>query len=180
MWTDEVPAVRRVVKAGSLRRAARLHDRIQEVSPDDAENLKRYNRYFESAVSASLARFAPISTAGLTETPINRTPGTFTGDSALVFVRNSRLKGPMSVFGYNYLTDKLGAERAGALKLLSFTGLRGSGGDYAYEVLNLAGPFRRAIDIRNEVSAIYGAVPLEMVVEFLRALEKVGVVRQSR
>ena len=86
----------------------------------------------------------------------------------------------MSVFGYDYLEDKLGAERAGTLRLLSFTGLRGSGGEYAYEVLNLAGPFRRAIDIRNEVSAIYGPVPLEMVVEFLRALESIGVVRQAR
>jgi aminopeptidase YwaD len=180
MGTDDVPAVRRAVKAGSLRRTARMDDRIEGLSPDEAENLKRYNDYYERAVNTSIAWFAPISTSEITERRVNRTPGTFAGDSALVFVRNSRLKGPMSVFGYNYLDDKLGAERASALKLLSFTGLRGSGGDYAYEVLNLTGPFRRAIDIRNEVSAIYGSVPLEMVVEFLRALESIGVVRQAR
>jgi hypothetical protein len=82
----------------------------------------------------------------------------------------------MSVFGYNYLSDKLGAERTGALKLLQYRGLRGSGGEYAYEVLNLTGPGRRAIDIRNDVSAIYGPVPLELVVDFLRALESIDVV----
>ena len=83
----------------------------------------------------------------------------------------------MSVFGYDYLTDKLGVERTAKLRLLNYQGLRGSGGDYAYEVLNLVTRPRSAIAVRNAVSAIYGPVPLELVVEFLRALEEIDVVR---
>ena len=82
----------------------------------------------------------------------------------------------MSVFGYDYLSDKLGAERAGKLRLLEFQGLRGAGGDYAYEVLNLARHGMNAGDIRNTVSAIYGPVPMNLVVEYLQALTEARVV----
>ena len=33
----------------------------------------------------------------------------------VVYRRNPAVKGPMSVFGYDYLSDKYGEERAGAL-----------------------------------------------------------------
>jgi len=54
----------------------------------------------------------------------------------------------------------------------------GSGEEYAYEVLNLADGDRNAQDIRDAVSAEYGPVPLELVVEYLRALAKIGVVAE--
>ena len=82
----------------------------------------------------------------------------------------------MSAFGYDYFTDHYGAERERAMRLLQFQGLRGSGGDYAYEVLNLVNGRRTAQDIRDAVSAIYGPVPLELVVEYLRALESIRVI----
>jgi len=50
--------------------------------------------------------------------------------------------------------------------------LWGGGEEYAYEVLNFADGKRNAQSIRDAVSAEYGPVPLEMVVEYLRALEK--------
>ena len=81
------------------------------------------------------------------------------------------------MFGYDYLRDKLGAERTSKLRLLDYQGLRGAGGDYAYEVLNMAVFPMKAIDIRNAVSAIYGPVSLELVIEYLRGLEQAGVVR---
>jgi hypothetical protein len=83
----------------------------------------------------------------------------------------------MSVFGYNYLTARLGSDKAAALKLLQYEGLWGASGDhYAYEVLNLVNGTWRVYDIRNYVSAVYGPVPIDFVVEYLRALEKAGVV----
>ena len=98
------------------------------------------------------------------------------GDSALLFVRSPSVKGPMSVFGYNYLTDKLGAERVSKLRLLQYQGIRGAGDDYAYEVLNLVNGSLLAIHIRHIVSAIYGPVPFDIVLEYLNALKEAGVV----
>jgi hypothetical protein len=46
-------------------------------------------------------------------------------------------------------------------------------------VLNLVDKRRNVTDIRNDVSAIYGPVPFEMVLEFLQALEEAGVVKRQ-
>lgn len=178
MGRDEVPAVKRVIEAGRLRRAARMHKRIEGLDPAEAENLRRFGAHYEALVWNGVHWFAPMPTQGFPEPPTSVIGGEVAGDAGLRFVRNSRLRGPMRVFGYDYLSDKLGAERTASLRLLEYQGLRGSGGEYAYEVLNLARFPRRAIDVRNDVSAIYGPVPLELVVEFLRALESIGVVRQ--
>ncbi len=59
---------------------------------------------------------------------------------------------------------------------MRFQGLRGSGAEYAYEVLNLVNGERTAQEIRDFVSATYGPVPLEFVVEYLRALESIKVI----
>jgi aminopeptidase YwaD len=63
---------------------------------------------------------------------------------------------------------------------LSYEGLWGAGEEYAYEVLNFADGKRSPQQIRNAVSAEYGPIPLEMVVEYLRALEKIGVIEQIK
>jgi aminopeptidase YwaD len=64
--------------------------------------------------------------------------------------------------------------------VLGYEGLWGSGEEYAYEVLDFADGKRNAREIRDAVSAEYGPVPLEMVVEFLKALEKIGLVEQVK
>jgi hypothetical protein len=61
-------------------------------------------------------------------------------------------------------------------ELLSHEGLWGGSEEYAYEVLNFADGKRNAQEIRDAVSAEYGPLPLELVVEYLRALERIGVV----
>jgi hypothetical protein len=97
-----------------------------------------------------------------------------------IFARSPNLKGPMSVFGYDYFEDKYGEAKAAKLKLLSYRGLRGGGAEYAYEVLNFVDGKRNAQQIRDAVSAEYGPVPLEYVVEYLRALESIGVLQQVK
>jgi hypothetical protein len=82
----------------------------------------------------------------------------------------------MSAFGYDYFTDHYGTERERTVRLLQFQGLRGSGAEYAYEVLNLVNGRRTAQDIRDFVSPTYGPIPLELVVEYLRALESINVI----
>jgi len=65
-------------------------------------------------------------------------------------------------------------------QLLEYVGLWGAGEEYAYEVLNFADGKRNAREIRDAVSAEYGPVPLELVVEYLRALEKIGVIERMK
>jgi hypothetical protein len=85
----------------------------------------------------------------------------------------------MSVFGYNYFTDHYGAERASMIRLFRHQGLRGAGGAYAYETLNLVDGLRTTQAIRDIVAAEYGPVPGEMIVEYLRALEEIGIVTEK-
>jgi aminopeptidase YwaD len=95
-------------------------------------------------------------------------------------MRKPEPKGPLAVFGYDYFADQAKAAGVAEPKLLNFEGLWGGGEEYAYEVLNLADGKRNAQEIRDVVSAEYGPVPLEMVVEYLRALEKIGVVAEGK
>lgn len=98
-----------------------------------------------------------------------------------VFMRLAEPKGPMSVFGYDYFEDKLGREEARRVRLLRHRGLWGASGDmYAYEALNFVDGKRSAQEIRDAVSAEFGPVELELVVEYLRALEKIGVLREVK
>jgi hypothetical protein len=102
------------------------------------------------------------------------------GDFANIWKRKSEPKGPLAVFGYDFYADHAKAAGIAEPKLLSFEGLWGSGEEYAYEVLNFANGKRNAQEIRDAVSAEYGPVPLEMVVEYLKALEKIGIVEQVK
>jgi aminopeptidase YwaD len=97
-----------------------------------------------------------------------------------VFVRKPTPKGPLAVFGYDYFADHAKAAGIPEPKLLTYEGLWGSGEEYAYEVLNFADGKRNAQEIRDAVSAEYGPLPLELVVGYLRALEKIGLVEQVK
>jgi hypothetical protein len=85
------------------------------------------------------------------------------------------------VFGYDYFEVEW-AKRGHTTKpkLLEFEGLWGGGEEYAYEALNFADGTRNALKIRDAVSAEYGPVPLELVVEYLKALEEIGVVEKMK
>ncbi len=96
------------------------------------------------------------------------------------YQRRPEVKGPLAVFGYDYFAEHAKAAGVATPKLLSHEGLWGSGEEYAYEVLNFADGKRNALEILDAVSAEYGPVPLEMVVEYLRALEKIGVVERVK
>src|SRR5262249_27574518 len=102
------------------------------------------------------------------------------GDFGRVWRRKAEPKGPLAVFGYDYFADHAKAAGIATPKLLNYEGLWGSGQEYAYEVLNFADGKRNAQEIRDAVSAEYGPVPVEMVVEYLKALEKIGVVEKNK
>ena len=156
MSAKDFSEAKRAVDAGALRRQLRLHDRVVGLDDGEAANLRRYYNDYQAKVSVSVSSFIEAQ----------KSPPILS------------IRGPMSVFGYDYLSDKLGAERVDKLRLLKYQGLRGAGGDYAYEVLNLARGGMRASDIRNTVSAIYGPVPLDQIVEYLQALRDAQVISQ--
>ena len=100
-------------------------------------------------------------------------------DGTPIFRRRPEPKGPLGVFGYDYFEDHARAAGIATPKLLSYTGDGKSGSDedgYAYEALNLADGRRSAQQIAECLSAEYAPVPTELVVEYLQALQKIGVV----
>jgi aminopeptidase YwaD len=176
--------------AGSLRHAE-TQRRADQTRDEEAGKLFRaegkYNRQAEDSyvdfVHGAVAvqveknndapRFLPMQ-KNLPPEPLA------SGDGRLIFKRRSEPKGPLTVFGYDYFADHAKAAGVAIPKLMSYEGLWGGGEEYAYEVLNFADGKRNAQEIRDAVSAEYGPVPLEMVVEYLRALEKIGLVAEMK
>ncbi len=168
----------RAVNAGRLRRVQRRDERGVGLESDGVEDLRLYNMYYDQIVDSLTRRASRGESAFAGHLATLFTPVRKMSEGGRFFVRNPALRGPMSVFGYNYLSDKLGAERVSKLRLLEYRGVRGTGGDYAYEILNHARYPLRAVDIRNAVAAIYGPVSLDLVLEYLLALKEAGVVTE--
>ena len=109
------------------------------------------------------------------------TPKPASGDGLMVFGRKTQPAGPLAVFGYDYFEVEW-AKRGHTTKpkLLEYEGLWGGGEEYAYEVLNFADGKRNVQQIRDAVSAEYGPVPLELVLEYLKALQEIGVAEEVK
>lgn len=188
--SPSVEGARRVwsaVRRGSLRRTSVTLDRIGSAAPEERASIARFHLWRETEVVGSMSGLLPVPTDVRedAETLLARTRDLLGGTpedaerargaGAAVYRRRPDPKGPMSVFGYDYLADHLGADRTGALGLLRFQGERGGGGEYAYEVLNFVDGRRTVRDIRDVVSAVYGPVPEQLVAEYLEALAEIGV-----
>ncbi|HEU4872147.1 MAG TPA: M28 family peptidase, partial [Pyrinomonadaceae bacterium] len=184
---DDAASILKVLQAHSLRRTSNMLARRAPLTPEEAANLTRFHLWHERALVDSMERFFRIPATTRSDADaflgnVERLVGgvkpaaAAQGDGRLVFRRSAKVKGPMSAFGYDYFTDHYGEERESKLRLPQYRGLRGSGSEYAYEVLNLVNGRRTAQEIRDVVSATYGPVTLEVVIEYLRALESIHVV----
>lgn len=174
----------------ALRRMSQMLARRADLSHEEAQNLTRFCYWYERGMFESLSRFFIIPAQVRREATaffelmekalgkVAKVGEPQTGKE--VFERTNKFRGPLSTFGYDYLVDHYGTEASGALRLLQHRGARGSGGEYAYEALNFVDGRRSVAEICDTLSAIYGAVPEEFVAEYLRALEKIGVVRRLR
>jgi hypothetical protein len=189
--SDDASPILRLLQSHSLRRTSTMLARSAPLPDEEAANLARHHLWHERTLVDSMERFFRIPQRTRDEantflTKLERLIGevspttTAQGDGRLVFRRNAKVKGPMSAFGYDYFTDHYGAERERTVRLLQYQGLRAAGGEYAYEVLNLVNERRTAQDIRDAVSVTYGPVPLELVVEYLRALESIRVIESVK
>jgi aminopeptidase YwaD len=188
--SGDANSILRLLQAHSLRRTSTMLTRRAALPGLEAANLTRHHLWYERALVDSMERFFSIpsdirANAMVFLNDLERQIGRIgspppQGDGRLIFRRRATLKGPMSAFGYDYFTDHYGAEREAAIRLLQYRGLRGSGGEYAYEVLNLLDGRRTAQEVRDAVTATYGPIPLGVVVEYLKALESIRVIETVR
>src|ERR1043166_8143763 len=170
-----------------LLRAPLARLRSEQIPADESSNLIRHFLNSEIDTFQSIHRLAPTSIT-LSELTFERlfplptqavragNPPKATGDGVLLFHRKSTPKGPPTVFGYDYFAEHAKSAGLATPKLLDYQGLWGSGEEYAYEVANFIDGKRNAQEIRDAVSAEYGPVPLDLVLEYLRALEKIDLV----
>jgi aminopeptidase YwaD len=107
-------------------------------------------------------------------------PAIFVPRDETVYERNPGIEGPMHAFGYSYIEDKLGAEALQSLRLPQHSTPFGNGRMFTYEALNFVDGQRSVSDIRDWLVAELGDVPLDVVAEYLAALESIDVIRKPR
>jgi hypothetical protein len=192
MGDKDLQAVFGLLQMRTLRTAEDMHKKRAQVDQCDGGEIQRFEADQVRPLAESVTRLAPDAN-GVRWPAIGKI-GANIGNNGegicgkvillpggnLVFRRNAEPKGPLAVFGYDYFGEHAKVAGVAEPMLLSYEGLWGSGEEYAYEVLNFADGRRNAQEIRGAVSTEYGPVPVEMVVEYLRALEKIGVVAEVK
>jgi len=169
---------------GRNERLIALAGRSRQLPSNETEAWRRMLAQYDGKLSMSLHQFR-VKPNGLLQPPYEAQPSASsqsraTGEGLLIYSRKTQPRGPLAVFGYDYFAEHAKTAGVSTPKLLSYEGLWGSGEEYAYEALNFADGKRNAQEIRDGVSAEYGPVPLELAVEYLKALEKIGVVEQVK
>ncbi|HUL15294.1 MAG TPA: M28 family peptidase [Terriglobales bacterium] len=187
MDTGQLDAVEKEMTIGRFLRDAQTRERARGQSDETLCLSIRELVHYEKEAQRSLHDFLQDGTliksgaALMTDTCL---PESTILSEPVVFPwkyrRVAKPKGPLSVFGYDYFADHAKAAGIPTPKLLSYEGLWGGGEEYAYEVLNFADGKRNAQEIRDAVSAEYGPVPLGVIVEYLKALERIGVVQEVK
>jgi hypothetical protein len=188
LTADDLSAVSALLERQSLRRTSVMLERRSALPPAEQGVLETQHMAYERGVLDSLERWlvVPAATRAARERFLGQLAAISKSERSsakrespgAVYVRNAEPKGPMSVFGYDYLVDHLGEERAAALALTDYSGLRGGGGEYAIEALNFVDGRRSVRDIRDALAAEFGPVPIEYVAAYLEALETIRVIRR--
>jgi aminopeptidase YwaD len=89
--------------------------------------------------------------------------------------------GPLNFQNDDVLFDRLGRERMRQIKLLDadssrLLNVQDKGALYAYEIVNFVNGKRSVGQIRDEVAAELGPLPLELVSDFLKACEEAKII----
>ena len=191
MSDEDVPAVLEMLKRNALARSGELLERRANLNAVDQIEVSKIHFAVERRKVHSVESFAGLdekdhenAVAFLAELEGMVAPPdvqTFAPvyRNQIVYQRNPNVEGPMGAFGYSYLTDKLGAEAVSHLRLRSYVGTYGGGGQYAYEALNFVDGQRTVSDIRDWLVTEIGDVPIEYVEEYLAALESIDVIRRK-
>jgi aminopeptidase YwaD len=84
-----------------------------------------------------------------------------------------KVAGPMNVYYYDYVAEHAG----GDLRAVERIGSMPRGEILLYEILNLVDGKRSVQAIRDYLAAAYGSIAVEDVADYLKLLEKIGVIR---
>lgn len=188
--SKDLPQLIEVLKQQVLTRATKMLKYCESLSLEEQENAKHYFWLQELEVLNSISPHAILSSTLWEEyntflSHLKRAVGkgkkriSKHKKAKVVYQRNPKIKGPMSVFGYDYFFDHYGSDRRRPA-LFDYQGIRGSGSTYAYEALNLVNGKNSIVTIRNVLSAEFGPVPIEVVIGYLEALESVQVIYNSK
>ena len=193
MGDDKLQAVLDLVQMRTLRTAEEIRwKRAQVTTPCDGGEIERFEMEQVRPFVESVTRLTPdtlqmrwVRMGKIAANIENNSEGRCVQTRLTIgrnepFRRRAEPKGPLVVFGYDYFAEHAKAAGIATPKLLTYEGLWGSGEEYAYEVLNFADGRRNSQEIRDAVSAEYGPVPLDLVEEYLQALEKIGVVERVK
>lgn len=182
---EDVPAVMEMLQRNALQRSAVLAERRLELPVADRAPTTRAHFAMERRKVKSIESFAALSDGDhvaaisfldkLQALLATAEPRMIREHNDIVYTRNPDIEGPMHAFGYSYIDDKLGSEKAAKLQLGNHSSPYGGGGMFAYEALNLVDGERTVSDIRDWLIAELGEVPLSHITEYLQALESIGV-----
>lgn len=189
--TADVPALWQVMRRHALERTAEVLRRRERLrGAAEVENLLRFHWNWERAAVESIRPFAEIPAAvqGEADAFLSGLRALAGGPAAsnpepdpaldIVYRRAPDPKGPMTGFGHSYFEEKRLEKGLPAPELARWNGLWGGGSDYIYETLNLVDGKRTVRQIRDDLAAIYGPVPVESVAEYLNLLRQIGILTQ--
>jgi len=170
---------------GSELRSASMFSRLNSLSHPDWSCIEGFQKQYDQDLQTELSRFLdltakPLDKANLAKRAVCALDEQEEHGGDLKYRRRPEPRGPVTVFGYDYANDHLAAAGITPPKILSYEGLWGEGEEYAYEILNFVDSSLNAQQIRDRVAIEYGPVPLELVVEYLRTLEKAGIIEQMK
>jgi hypothetical protein len=166
--SHDVTAAREAVARGKLSRADLAMTRHTPSALRDE---------YEQGIAASVDAFGKATHEPSDQGKAVRSRPASRDGADAVFRRLPEPKGPMTVFGYDYFTSHAKAAGIPTPRLLSFDGEWGDGEEYSYEALNFVDGKRTARQIASELSAEFGAIPTDLVVEYLQDLRKIGVLQ---
>lgn len=188
MDDGDTAAMAALLRRNAFARAGALEERLESIAAKDRAMVAAIHWQREHAKIDSMGDFAMLGDEARTAAHdfvgqlaglLGNASQATSPSSGIVYARNPDLKGPMSAFGYSYISDKLGSD-AGSLALPNFSGTNADGGVigggiFTYEALNLVDGTRTTSDIRDWLTATLSPVPQQMVDDYLAALESIDV-----
>jgi hypothetical protein len=169
---SDVPALEQAMDSEALERRAQALRRAASLGPAGAELVLAQRARAEAAEAASLGRFGLRSTRAARAAEVQpRAAG------ALVYRRKPEPKGPMEGFGYSWFDERLKAAGLPRPALIDRAAAHDAP-SFAYEALNLVDGRRSAQEIRDELFATVGPVPIGEVADYLATLEKFGLLER--
>jgi hypothetical protein len=174
---SDVPALEQASESETLERRAEALRRTVGLTPSDAELILAQRARAEAAEAQSLGRFGLRSTRAPAPQAASPRPASADPAGVPVYRRKPEPKGPMEGFGYSWFDERLeamGLERPALLDRAA----PADSPSFAYEALNLVDGRRSVLDIRDELFATIGPVPLAEVADYLATLARIGLLER--